>query len=110
MCSSRAAGNGKYALEHVPDHLRHVISAESAANDGLAYPFLSLSVYLTIEATKGEAFKKWLLVGCLCTFANFHFITHPKPILSFVCRPSHFGYNLWHCDGCDLRTWSLRRF
>ena len=68
FCYCRAVGNGKYAIEHVPDHLRHIISAESAANDGLAYPFLSMSIYLTIEATKGEAFKKWLLVGCLCKF------------------------------------------
>lgn len=65
VISAAIVGNGKYAQQHVPAHLRHVISAESAANDGLAYPFLSLSVYLTIEATKGEAFKKWILVGCL---------------------------------------------
>jgi NhaP-type Na+/H+ or K+/H+ antiporter len=68
MSYCRVVGNGKYAIEHVPDHLRHIISAESAANDGLAYPFLSISIYLTIEATKGEAFKNWLLVGCLCKF------------------------------------------
>ncbi|KAF9793071.1 Sodium/hydrogen exchanger family-domain-containing protein [Thelephora terrestris] len=65
VISAAIVGNGKYALEHVPAYLRNVISAESAANDGLAYPFLSLSIYLTVEATKGEAFKKWLLVGCL---------------------------------------------
>lgn len=65
VISAAIVGNGKYAQKHVPTHLRHVISAESAANDGLAYPFLSLALYLTIEATKGEAFKKWILVGCL---------------------------------------------
>ena len=76
-------GNGKYALEHVPAHLRHIISAESAANDGLAYPFLSLSIYLTIEATKGEAFKKWLLVGCLCKLFGFRFFAPSYQTRSF---------------------------
>lgn len=68
-----AVGNGKYAIEHVPDSLRHIISAEAAANDGLAYPFLSMTIYLTVEATKGEAFKKWFLVGCLCKLSYFYF-------------------------------------
>lgn len=57
---------GKYAHQHVPVNLRRIIAAESAANDGLAYPFLSISIYLTIEATKREAFAKWFLVGWLC--------------------------------------------
>lgn len=60
-------------MEHVPDTLRHIISAEAAANDGLAYPFLSMTIYLTIEATKAEAFKKWFLVGCLCKFSCLYF-------------------------------------
>ena len=57
---------GKYAHQHVPVNLRRIIAAESAANDGLAYPFLSISIYLTIEATKRAAFAKWFLVGWLC--------------------------------------------
>jgi NhaP-type Na+/H+ or K+/H+ antiporter len=57
---------GKYAHQHVPVNLRRIIAAESAANDGLAYPFLSISIYLTIEVTKREAFAKWFLVGWLC--------------------------------------------
>jgi NhaP-type Na+/H+ or K+/H+ antiporter len=57
---------GKYAHQHVPVNLRQIIAAESAANDGLAYPFLSISIYLTIEASRREAFAKWFLVGWLC--------------------------------------------
>ena len=41
-------------------------SAESAANDGLAYPFLSISIYLAVETSKQVAFGKWFLVGWLC--------------------------------------------
>jgi NhaP-type Na+/H+ or K+/H+ antiporter len=39
---------------------------ESAANDGLAYPFISISLYLLLEARVQDAFKKWVLIGCLC--------------------------------------------
>ena len=59
---------GKFAVKHVPAHVRQVLAAESAANDGLAYPFLSISIYLTVEASRAVAFKKWFLVGWLCEF------------------------------------------
>ncbi|KAJ7768962.1 Sodium/hydrogen exchanger family-domain-containing protein [Mycena metata] len=56
---------GRYALKHVPRNLRQIISAESAANDGLAYPFLSISIYLTVESSRRVAIGKWFLVGWL---------------------------------------------
>ena len=60
----------------MPVNLRRIIAAESASNDGLAYPFLSISIYLTIEASKREAFGKWFLVGWLCKFSS---------LLSMIC-------------------------
>ncbi|EJD54300.1 hypothetical protein AURDEDRAFT_141237 [Auricularia subglabra TFB-10046 SS5] len=57
--------NGRFAVKHVPAHLRRLLAAESAANDGLAYPFLSISMYLTLEARKGIAVEKWFLIGWL---------------------------------------------
>ncbi|KAM5543223.1 hypothetical protein V8D89_003097 [Ganoderma adspersum] len=62
---SAAIVGGRYANRHVPERLRNIISAESAANDGLAYPFLSISIYLTLETSKRVAFGKWFLVGWL---------------------------------------------
>ncbi|KAK0195298.1 Sodium/hydrogen exchanger family-domain-containing protein [Armillaria mellea] len=56
---------GKFPMKHVPLNLRQILSAESAANDGLAYPFLSISIYLTVESSKRVAFEKWLIIGCL---------------------------------------------
>ncbi|THV05186.1 hypothetical protein K435DRAFT_115986 [Dendrothele bispora CBS 962.96] len=56
---------GKFAVKHVPLNLRQILSAESAANDGLAYPFLSISIYLLIDATSREAVGHWFLVGWL---------------------------------------------
>ncbi|KAL5485192.1 hypothetical protein ACEPAI_7834 [Sanghuangporus weigelae] len=56
---------GKYAIRHVPVHIRRLLSAESAANDGLAYPFLAISIYLATESSKATAFGKFFLIGCL---------------------------------------------
>jgi hypothetical protein len=57
---------GKFAEKHVPLSLRRMLLAESAANDGLAYPFLTVSLYLALESSKRVAIQKWFLIGCLC--------------------------------------------
>ncbi|KAI8994079.1 Sodium/hydrogen exchanger family-domain-containing protein [Trametes punicea] len=62
---SAAIVGGKFATKHVPLNLRRILAAESAANDGLAYPFLSLSVYLTTESSRRVAIGKWFLIGWL---------------------------------------------
>ncbi|PBK89575.1 Sodium/hydrogen exchanger [Armillaria gallica] len=66
ICAAIVGGN--FALKHVPVNLRHMLSAEAAANDGLAYPFLSISIYLTVESSKRVAVEKWLIIGWLCMF------------------------------------------
>ncbi|KAL1714259.1 Sodium/hydrogen exchanger family-domain-containing protein [Schizophyllum commune] len=62
---SAAIVGGKFAVKHVPLNLRQIIAAESAANDGLAYPFLTIGIYLTLESSKGIAFEKWFIIGWL---------------------------------------------
>ena len=57
---------GEFARRHVPLNLRQLLSAESAANDGLAYPFLTLTLYLTLDSSRGVAISHWVLIGCLC--------------------------------------------
>ena len=64
---SSAIINGRVAIENVEEHVRNLLSAESAANDGLAYPFLSISIYLVLESDTGAAIEKGLLIGWLCT-------------------------------------------
>ncbi|KAL1923417.1 uncharacterized protein VTP21DRAFT_8397 [Calcarisporiella thermophila] len=49
---------GKFADEHVPPHVRNILSAESGANDGFALPLLFLTVYLK-RYPAGEAIAKW---------------------------------------------------
>ncbi len=50
---------GKTAEQAVPDRMRHGITAESGANDGLAVLFVLLAVYL-LQSTPGEAASHWL--------------------------------------------------
>jgi NhaP-type Na+/H+ or K+/H+ antiporter len=59
---------GKFARKHVPINLRQLLSAESAANDGLAYPFLTLTLYLTLDKSDDVAIGHWFLIGWLCRF------------------------------------------
>ncbi|KAI0318264.1 Sodium/hydrogen exchanger family-domain-containing protein [Amylostereum chailletii] len=56
---------GKFAVKHVPLNLRRLLAAESASNDGLAYPFLSISIYLMTEPSRRTAIEKWFIVGWL---------------------------------------------
>ena len=45
VLASSVVGKGKFA-KRVPKHLRDVLSAESGCNDGMAFPFIYLSLYL----------------------------------------------------------------
>ncbi|PSN65986.1 Na+/H+ antiporter-like protein Nha1 [Corynespora cassiicola Philippines] len=45
VLASSVVGKGKFA-KRVPKHLRDLLSAESGCNDGMAFPFIYLAVYL----------------------------------------------------------------
>lgn len=60
----------KYILRHVPAHLRHLLSAESACNDGAAFPFLFIAIYLTLEQSDGYAVGEWFYISWLCEFVS----------------------------------------
>ena len=51
---------GDFAEEHLPARLRHTISAEAGANDGLAYPLLVLPV-LFMAASPADVLGRWLV-------------------------------------------------
>ncbi|KAK7677743.1 hypothetical protein QCA50_019295 [Cerrena zonata] len=57
-----AVVGGKYADKHVPAHLRHLLAAESGCNDGAAYPFLFIALYLIIDRNTGNAISDWFLL------------------------------------------------
>lgn len=54
----------------VPARLRHMLSAESACNDGVSFPFLYAALLPMINATAGAAVKEWFVATLLwqCTF------------------------------------------
>jgi NhaP-type Na+/H+ or K+/H+ antiporter len=45
VLASSVVGKGKFA-KRVPKHLRDLLSAESGCNDGMAFPFIYLALYL----------------------------------------------------------------
>lgn len=45
ILASSVVGKGKFA-QRVPKHIRDILSAESGCNDGAAFPFIYLSIYL----------------------------------------------------------------
>lgn len=57
---STAVATGGLAEENVPSRLRHALSMESAANDGLAYLLVFLPILL-LNRPMGEAFSHWFV-------------------------------------------------
>ncbi|KAL6945254.1 hypothetical protein ACO0QE_002703 [Hanseniaspora vineae] len=57
---------GAFAQTHVPKHLRNLISAESGCNDGMAFPFIYLSLHLVVDkGNAGEIVKSWICITLL---------------------------------------------
>lgn len=70
VLASSVVGKGKFA-KRVPKHLRDVLSAESGCNDGMAFPFIYLSLYLLQENLDAkETTYHWLVYTVLyeCIF------------------------------------------
>ncbi|KAL6939736.1 hypothetical protein ACO0RG_003581 [Hanseniaspora osmophila] len=66
LCQSIVSG--KYSQKYVPERLRHLITAESGVNDGLAFPFVYLSLFLIVlDNHKGEILKEFFAVTILYT-------------------------------------------
>ena len=71
LCQSVIAG--KYA-QKLPGHMRNLLAAESAVNDGMAFPFLYLALYLIIYPGNGRLIvKDWFSIIILyeCVFGIF---------------------------------------
>lgn len=107
-----AVVGGKYADKHVPEHLRHLLAAESGCNDGAAYPFLFISLYLILDSTTGSAIRDWFLLLWLCE--SLYGLSSPLALLFFrldqvvlsVAFGSLLGYGFRHlmkyCERNDL--------
>jgi NhaP-type Na+/H+ or K+/H+ antiporter len=51
--------------ERVPARLKHLLSAESACNDGVSFPFLYIGLVALKYSSAGEAIKEWFLITVL---------------------------------------------
>lgn len=56
--------------QRVPERLKHLLSAESACNDGISFPFLYVGLCALKYSSTGEAIKEWILITVLwqCVF------------------------------------------
>ncbi|CAO3683643.1 unnamed protein product [Rhizopus stolonifer] len=60
---------GRFAMKKVPPNIRHLLAAESGANDGMGFPFLFLALFLIAEDTLANAVGKWFYLSCLYQIA-----------------------------------------
>lgn len=58
--AATAIVTGAVAEENIPERIRHAISFDSGANDGLAYPFIFLP-FLLASMPMGDALSDWFL-------------------------------------------------
>jgi Na(+)/H(+) antiporter len=74
VLASSVVGKGKFA-KRVPKHLRDLLSAESGCNDGMAFPFIYLALYLIQDhGDAGKTTYHWLVYTVLyeCIFGAFY--------------------------------------
>lgn len=65
VLAAAVVGKGKFA-ERVPGHLRNLLTAESGCNDGMAFPFIFLSLNLILYLGQaGEIVKNWFCLTIL---------------------------------------------
>lgn len=74
VLASSVVGKGKFA-KRVPKHIRDILSAESGCNDGMAFPFVYLGLYLIKYRPDADkvAFH-WICYSILyeCVFGAFY--------------------------------------
>ncbi|TIB76393.1 hypothetical protein E3Q22_03557 [Wallemia mellicola] len=57
---------GKFAEQHIPAHIKHIIACESGCNDGAAFPFLYIGIYLLLSPMDTPyAVEEWFLITWL---------------------------------------------
>ena len=65
VLASSVVGKGRFA-KRIPKHLRDLLSAESGCNDGMAFPFIYLSLYLIrYRPHAASVFEHWFCLTIL---------------------------------------------
>ncbi|KAH8668247.1 alkali metal cation/H+ antiporter Nha1 C terminus-domain-containing protein [Tricladium varicosporioides] len=74
VLASSVVGKGKFA-KRVPKHLRDLLSAESGCNDGMAFPFIYLALYIIDYRHKpSEVAFNWIVISVIyeCVFGALY--------------------------------------
>ncbi|KAG9938920.1 Na+/H+ antiporter, partial [Aureobasidium melanogenum] len=83
VLASSVVGKGKFA-QRVPKHLRDLLSAESGCNDGMAFPFIYLAIYIIrYHHHPNEVALEWFCVSILyeCVFGAIYGV-----IIGYIAR------------------------
>ncbi|MDP9475387.1 MAG: cation:proton antiporter [Actinomycetota bacterium] len=95
---------GDLAEKNLPARVRHLLSGESGANDGLAYPLVFLSI-LMLQHPPGEALTEWLVrvlvwevgaavvLGALMGYGAGKLLDLAQS-RGYVTQPSYLAYTL----------------
>ncbi len=95
---------GDLAEKNLPARMRHLLSGESGANDGLAYPLVFLSI-LMLQHPPGEALRDWLVqvllwevgaaivLGALMGYGAGKLLEFAQS-RGYVTQPSYLAYTL----------------
>lgn len=77
VLASSVVGKGKFA-KRVPKHLRDILSAESGCNDGMAFPFIYLALYIIkYKHEPNQVALHWFCITILyeCVFGAIYGVT-----------------------------------
>ncbi len=95
---------GDLAEKNLPARMRHLLSGESGANDGLAYPLVFLSI-LMLQHPPGEALRDWLVqvllwevgaaivLGALMGYGAGKLLDFARS-RGYITQPSYLAYTL----------------
>lgn len=96
---------GNFASKHIPLHVRLLLSAESAANDGLGLTFLYIPLYLSRFTLPGNGIGYWILnvviyqvllsvlIGALIGTASRYFLFHAQR-RNWIDKESLLGFSI----------------
>ncbi|KAJ8110341.1 hypothetical protein OPT61_g6795 [Boeremia exigua] len=83
VLASSVVGKGKFA-KRVPKHLRDLLSAESGCNDGMAFPFVYLAIYIIrYKHEPNHVALHWFCYTILyeCVFGAFYGV-----VIGYIAR------------------------
>ncbi|KAF3929185.1 hypothetical protein AA313_de0202542 [Arthrobotrys entomopaga] len=96
VLASSVVGKGKFA-RRIPKHLRDLLSAESGCNDGMAFPFIYLALYLIhYRPDYSQVFYHWFVYTILYDndgwFAHKTEESHVSNVIDLLLNLAYFVY------------------